>query len=173
MQSKVLLFDASNVKIGETFMRRARQLVKQQRAEWVDDSKSAVRFVPDLEEWGLAADKLEVSPTISAHDYQDDDWITILLEKQKFERKRFKMHTLALLIWSLLLFLVRTVLWSYINMVIPNRAWDFWQFAGLLSAVWLIAYIVHVFLYIRSFQWNYDKLGRRVRQLATEAVADK
>ena len=170
MQSKVLLFDASNVKIGETFMRRARQLVKQQRAEWVDDSKSAVRFVPDLEVWGLADDNHEVSSSISTHDFQDDDWIAILLEKQLTERRRIKIHSLALLVWFLGLFVLRTVLWSYLTYVMPNRAWALEQHVGLLSILWLIAYIIHVFLYIRSFHWNYDKLVCRVKQLATEAA---
>ena len=170
MQSKVLLFDASNVKIGETFMRRARQLVKQQRAEWVDDSKSAVRFVPDLEVWGLADENQEVSPPISAHDYQDDDWIAILLEKQIVERKRFKIHSLALLVWFLSLFIIRTILWTYLTYVMPNRAYALEPFVGLLSILWLTAYIIHVFLYIRSFHWNYDKLGRRIKQLVAEAT---
>ena len=46
MESKILLYDAENNKIGETFARRARQLIKQQRAQWTDETQRAVRFLP-------------------------------------------------------------------------------------------------------------------------------
>lgn len=45
MEGKVTLFNVNNDKIGETYIRRARQLVKQQRALWVDDSQKAIRFL--------------------------------------------------------------------------------------------------------------------------------
>jgi len=49
MENKVLLFDSNDVKIGETFIRRAKQLVKQQRAIWIDDNQSAIRFAAGME----------------------------------------------------------------------------------------------------------------------------
>ena len=49
MESKVILYDAKDKKIGQTFARRARQLVKQQRATWVDDQHEAIRFAPGME----------------------------------------------------------------------------------------------------------------------------
>ena len=53
MESKVLLYDSNDVKIGETFTRRARQLVKQQRASWINENQDAIRFAPDfpVSEW--------------------------------------------------------------------------------------------------------------------------
>jgi len=49
MDGKVLLLNSDSVKIGETFFRRAAQLVRQQRAEWTDDSQMAGRFHPGKE----------------------------------------------------------------------------------------------------------------------------
>lgn len=47
MEGKVALININGDKIGETYTRRARQLVKQQRAVWVDDSQKAIRFTSD------------------------------------------------------------------------------------------------------------------------------
>ena len=49
MDGKILLYDSNDVKIGETYIRRARQLVKQQRATWTDDSQKAIKFSPGME----------------------------------------------------------------------------------------------------------------------------
>ncbi|MCL2235132.1 MAG: 2TM domain-containing protein [Defluviitaleaceae bacterium] len=49
MEKKVILYNSDNAKIGETFVRRARQLVKQQRAVWTDDRQDAIRFAPGAE----------------------------------------------------------------------------------------------------------------------------
>ena len=50
MEGKVTLYDANGIEIGETYSRRARQLVKQQRAVWADDTHTAIKFMPDAEE---------------------------------------------------------------------------------------------------------------------------
>ncbi|MCL2216161.1 MAG: 2TM domain-containing protein [Defluviitaleaceae bacterium] len=55
MEGKVLLYDYNDVKIGETYVRRARQLVKQQRAFWTDGSQTAIRFLPGAENMESAA----------------------------------------------------------------------------------------------------------------------
>ena len=49
MENKVVLYNSNDIKIGETFVRRARQLVRQQRAAWVDESETAIRFAPGME----------------------------------------------------------------------------------------------------------------------------
>jgi len=49
IETKVTLYNANEVKIGETYTRRARQLVRQQRAMWIDDTQSAIRFAPGME----------------------------------------------------------------------------------------------------------------------------
>jgi|GEM_PF-1830503 len=47
--NNIQLFNADGVKIGETFPRRAKQLVKQQRGVWTDWTETAVRFYPGME----------------------------------------------------------------------------------------------------------------------------
>ena len=49
MENKVILYNSFDVKIGETFPRRAKQLVRQQRAMWLDDNQAAIRFAPGME----------------------------------------------------------------------------------------------------------------------------
>ena len=49
MENRISLYNANGVKIGDTFTRRARQLVRQQRAMWTDDSQTAIRFAPGME----------------------------------------------------------------------------------------------------------------------------
>jgi len=65
MENKVTLYNSNDVKIGETFLRRARQLVRQQRAMWIDDRQSAVRFAPGMENMDITN-----SPTKELHLYQ-------------------------------------------------------------------------------------------------------
>ena len=85
MVSKVLLYDANDAKVGETFMRRARQLVNQQRAQWIDDSHSAIRFAPDVNKW----EKEVVPSSTITTDSEDDSWLYTLAEKRLHERKLF------------------------------------------------------------------------------------
>jgi len=49
MENKVSLYNSFDTKIGETYPRRAQQLVRQQRAMWTDDTQTAVRFAPGME----------------------------------------------------------------------------------------------------------------------------
>ncbi|MCL2364014.1 MAG: 2TM domain-containing protein [Defluviitaleaceae bacterium] len=49
MEAKVTLYNAAGERIGDTFARRARQLVKQQRAYWLDAGETEVRFHPGME----------------------------------------------------------------------------------------------------------------------------
>ena len=49
MESKVLLYNSNNVKIGETTAHRAREIVKRQRAEWIDNNHTAIRFYSGME----------------------------------------------------------------------------------------------------------------------------
>lgn len=57
MEPKVILYDSSNAKIGETYARRARQLVKQQRAFWTDEKQTAVKFYEGMEHLKDARDE--------------------------------------------------------------------------------------------------------------------
>ena len=49
MESKVLLYNSNNVKVGETSAHMARDIVKRQRAEWIDNNHTAIRFYSGME----------------------------------------------------------------------------------------------------------------------------
>ena len=49
MEPKITLYNSNDEKIGETYMRRAKQLVRQQRAMWTDEYHTAIRFAPGKE----------------------------------------------------------------------------------------------------------------------------
>ena len=64
MENKVSLYNSYGIKIGETFTRRARQLVRQQRAMWTDDTQTAVRFAHGMEHMDTGIEDL--------HEFEDD-----------------------------------------------------------------------------------------------------
>ena len=66
METKVSLYNSHDEKIGETFIRRAKQLVKRQRAVWVDDSRTAIRFAPGMENMDEIAADYEAAPATAA-----------------------------------------------------------------------------------------------------------
>ena len=49
MESKVLLYNSNDIKIGETSSQEAREIVSRQRAEWVDNNHTMIRFYSGME----------------------------------------------------------------------------------------------------------------------------
>jgi len=91
MENKVLLYDSNNVKIGETFVRRARSLVKQQRAMWLDEAQSAVKFFAGMENLAIAEDSQDLDVAVT--DAEDGTLIVTLVEKRIKERKMLMVHS--------------------------------------------------------------------------------
>ena len=93
MEAKITLYNADGTQIGETFSRRARQLVKQQRAVWVDDDHTAIRFNPDPVEfesdWEDALDK-PIRPAVEKH--PEHDPVYVFAKKKLKERRRVILH---------------------------------------------------------------------------------
>jgi len=59
MENKVVLYNSNDIKIGETYVRRAKQLVSRQRANWIDENQTAIRFYPEMENMdGTVADTI-------------------------------------------------------------------------------------------------------------------
>ena len=56
MENKVALYNSNGIKIGETYIRRARQLIRQQRAMWTDDTETAIRFAPGMDNTAIPID---------------------------------------------------------------------------------------------------------------------
>ena len=162
MEAKILLYDSNDVKIGETFMRRARQLVKQQRATWVDDRQNAIRFAPDAEDW-------EEAPLFPAleHKEPDDDWIIALAEKRLRARKLFMLHSIVLLPAFFMFFVIATVI---------ANTWHSepaWLFIGLTFGSWTTSYAIHIYLFAKTICYPFPSPNwneRKARRLAAEVA---
>jgi len=96
MEAKIKLFDADGTQIGETFARRARQLVKQQRAVWIDDDHSAVRFNPDSsdDDWN---EEIEHGKAPHATTEKGLDPLYVFAKKKLTERRRVILHLVLLI----------------------------------------------------------------------------
>ena len=140
MKSKVMMFDASGAQIGETFMRRARQLVNQQRAEWINDG--AIRFAADEEMDEILADELPESA--SSKDTGPEALLYYLAEKRIQERRMFILHSALMLPGFLVLAILS-------EMMTRNQAA---QFLLATSWGWVTPYFVHAFIFI----------GRRIKE---------
>ena len=144
MESKVLIYNSDDIKIGETFIRRARQLVRRQRAIWVNDEQTAIRFAPGMENMDNATAVFEK--------FQDSDKLINrlmpLAEKRMRERKRFVIHTFATIPLA--------IIFIYLYSMDMNTIG--------FHLIWAIPYIAHVFLYTT------DKYARKqiVRRLLME-----
>ncbi|MCL2576898.1 MAG: hypothetical protein FWE27_02445 [Defluviitaleaceae bacterium] len=158
MESKILLYDSNNVKIGETFIRRAKQLVKQQRAAWIDDSQNAVRFFQDVDDWETVAVMDEEKPPID--DSKDDAWLIALAERRIKERKWFILHSvLTIPVWLFLFFFFG---------FLTNRM----EIPIFFTGVCLTAYLIHAcyFFVTRQKYPSQSKKERRARALAAEVA---
>jgi len=67
MENKVVLYNSNDIKIGETFVRRAKQLVNRQRAQWTDSSQTAIRFYPEMEHMDEDVIDPIATPSIQIH----------------------------------------------------------------------------------------------------------
>ena len=112
MDGKVLLYDYNDVKIGETYVRRARQLVKQQRAAWVDDSQKAIRFAPGMENMEDSTDMYEAHETHHAHEDINaftDKQLMKLAKRRVHAKFAFRLHrsiAVMLSVFFVLIFLI-------------------------------------------------------------------
>ena len=158
MKNKVMLFDASGVPVGETFMRRARQLVNQQRAEWINDN--AIRFAPDADvgeaEW--ATDFAEEPKAILADvkESGSEALLYYIAERRISERKKFILHSILMLPVYLILLLMAAAV---------GRNGQY--FLLTTWSAWTTPYMLHAFVFIRERLKEYRPEDRE-RQLERE-----
>ena len=163
MEGKVTLFDANNIKIGETFARRAKQLVKQQRAFWLDDSHSAVRFAPDMEEdWEKPAPtpiKEEFAGiSVTAGD-TDEAIIIAIAAKRITERKLFLLHSVSFIPMAFFITIFAFAIRSDV-------------FLAIALAGWITCYGVHGIIFtIKSGKYHSHVKGGKLAKELTEEVA--
>jgi len=132
MKSKVMLFDAEGAQVGETFMRRAKQLVSQQRAEWINDG--AIRFAADAD---IEFDEIE-----RPKDMGQEALLYYLAEQRIFRRKLLILHSV--------LFLPGLILVA----IFADMARDD-VLRGFMVGSWVAPFMLHVAVYFRSWLVEY------------------
>ena len=144
MEGKVQLFNSNDVKIGETFLRRAKQLIRQQRASWTDETQTAIRFAAGMENLDTPA----TQPPL----YEDDklvQWLIPRAEKRMRMRKWFVIHSF--------LFVALSYWWL-----------DFWGTTFIsIFIIWISLYGIHAYLYLTD-QYARKRIAKR---LSNEAAA--
>lgn len=158
MENKVMLYNSDGVKIGETFVRRANQLVKQQRAAWVDDEQKAIKFAPGME-------NMDVNDEASR---KSEEYIIALAEKRIKTRKMFKIHSIAFLPVLMFIYLFFVGLASS-----RMLSWQFANFSmGFVLGIWATLYVVHAYFYGKSRPQK-GKSEWQAKELALEIAAIK
>lgn len=168
MEGKVLLYDANDVKIGETFMRRAKQLVKQQRATWVDDGLEAIKFAPGMEDASDVPDTTPEAEATTDPTKHEEKWLIKMAEKRLWHRKAFMLHSITFLPGMAFILLMAAALGDAIfrsDLVIG-------MFLGFPWGVWVTAYAIHVYYYYKGgySKRNLSKDERWAQKLAEEVA---
>lgn len=161
MKNKIMLFDASGTPVGETFMRRARQLVNQQRAEWINDS--AIRFAPDADigeaEWSTDFTEVSTTPTAVVAEPLETGGEALLYyvaEKRISERKMFLWHSIFMVPGYLILLFFAAMIGGS-GQYFLLAAWSGWT----------TPYMLHAFIFIRARLKEY-RPDDKERQLEME-----
>jgi hypothetical protein len=168
MESKIALYNADGAQIGETFLRRARQLVKQQRATWMDDNHTAVRFHPDPADDFETAE--EASPYPSSEKSPERDHLYALAKIRLRDRRRVIIH--------LLMFIPAFIAIIFFSIIIDSGFGEgaAFLFFGFFSGVLLTFNVCNVYSYykqhIKDKVYTTGAIGywknRRAIQLAAE-----
>ena len=150
MEGKVLLYDAEGKKIGETFARRARQLVKQQRAVWMDDRQAAAQFVADVDDWQTVDNKDEGPIPV----FDDEGWVVTLAKKRILWRRLYVVHSVvfSLGMVGLAFALIGAVDANFGAMIAPDGA--NLTLAPIIAgkSTWFTAFIAHTVIFAVSMQ---------------------
>ncbi|MCL2527715.1 MAG: 2TM domain-containing protein, partial [Defluviitaleaceae bacterium] len=115
---------------GETFVRRARQLVKQQRAAWIDDSHTAIRFAPGME-------KMEESPmedintAHAMHGYDRDEELLRFAKRRVHARLGFRVHRSVVISLSVFFTVV------YILTNFGGHFWPVWPIMAMGMGIFI------------------------------------
>jgi len=161
MEGKILLYDADGAEIGETYARRARQLVKQQRAIWADDTHTAIQFMPDGEEGWEVHPKGETSPAPTS----TSGALYALAAKRIQDRRR--------IIWHSVLFIPGYFIIPLLWMIATNGRMFNLSFLtmGFAYGAWTVAFISHVRAFAKAYGYSLkpkDWEGRRRIKLEAE-----
>ena len=146
MEGKVIMYDANGVEIGETYTRRARQLVKQQRAVWADDTHTSIRFAPDTEdEWEKAPVPTATAPPSPTPVADRSSTLYALAERRMRDRRRIILHTVALIPVFVIIFI-----WGLASYHSVRGGEMYLIFMGIFWGVWGTSYVSHLRNYIKT-----------------------
>ncbi|MCL2571964.1 MAG: hypothetical protein FWE11_06135 [Defluviitaleaceae bacterium] len=163
MESKVILYDANDTEIGETYSRRARQLVKQQRAIWADDTHTAIKFMPDqTEEWE------EPQEPAKTHTPSTSGALYTLAEKRIKDRRQIILHS----IFFIPGYFIISLLW----MIATNGRLHHMSYLtmGFAYGAWTIAYFSHLRNFIKTYNYKLKPEDwERRRRNRLEAEVDR
>ena len=157
MERKVLLYDSNDIRIGETFTRRARQLVKQQRASWLNENQDAIRFAPGMEN----LDATSIDDVCKKHPVEslDTKYELMKLAKQRvYARFAFKLHGALALALSVLFIVI------YMLTDMGGYFWPIWPAFGLGVSVvihWVVYKIANGDEINNKISVEYEKLKYR------------
>jgi len=163
-EAKIVLYDADGTKVGETFTRRARQLVKQQRAQWTDEEHTAIQFAPDEREAWEAAPEYEPEPAAAG--------LIALAEQRLRSRARFYLYTLGLLPGLGIILIIGE---TFLRRPGINQ-WELGFFIGVACTLWTLGYVRTVLRFIQLNNGFFPFAGsknRRAKRLAKEVARMK
>jgi len=171
MEGMIKLYDAHCIEIGETFARRARQLVKQQRAIWADDTHTAVQFIPDAnEEWELPPEpaRTAASPAPTLPHIDKESALYALATKRIADRRKLIMHTVILIpvYFMIAVFLDWSSGWrmTHMSYLVMGFAWG----------IWTTLYATRVRSYFKFYKSNFQFGGTETRRrLQLQAEIDR
>ena len=161
MKGKITLFNPEGKHVGDTFARRARQLVGQQRARWMDEERTAIQFFPDLdEEFTLEGTTLKPDEDIAIEEStgiesphtigsatEKPSVLYKLAEKKLDARKKLIIHTLLLVPVAFAIFFTIMVLFDGL----PRNESFGWFFFGASWSSWFTFYICHARGYFKKY----------------------
>ena len=168
MESKIALYDADGKSIGETFVRRARQLVKQQRATWLDEEHTAIRFNADpaldeAETWEAANIPYPApTPAATGEKRPTRSPLYAIAEAKLRERRRVIFHVLLS---------IPTFIGIVIFTILINGGWHAepaFLFFGFASGVLLTFNICNIRNYFKMYGLGSFLDNRKETQLAIE-----
>jgi len=98
---KITVYDQDNQRVGETYQRRAKQLVLKNRAKWMDDEFSAICLIDEMEEEEMTyqnnGEMIETHDMVEeeAPNKPSDDLLMYLAERNVRFRQNLIYHIAA------------------------------------------------------------------------------
>jgi len=108
MEQQITVYNEHLAAVGMTFSRRAKQLVNKQRAVWTDETRGAIRLLPEIKEEPIMTNTNEPS---EGSEYKDDsiDNCLLCIAKKRVKEKRQLLKSIGVyIIGCILIFMYMT-----------------------------------------------------------------